>query len=310
MNELLDLIESVANYGRSLWRIGNRREVRWAITAIFVWPMLLFVIAMLPWNKLVVLTLGFVPVVAVFGIVANWPMLVAAAAPFADGRRLLRWILTVVGSEILVSIYLWFFHVENDRMLVPVFLLILFAISFFKMGAEGTWSRRILNVFYVLVLAFTAIFALGGRTSAVQKAKAVWQWSEGRPAAQPVDTLGCGNENYINLPVKGSVVFVVKPAVTTGDSEAVPPDTAAETEEYEEGAEGCWTDWLLKPYAAQVFWIEPKGIVDMEKKYADGSNNLLLDFDPTREVVDKKKLTGVRFRNVGEKPVLVRILLQ
>ncbi len=97
-------------------------------------------------------------------------------------------------------------------------------------------------------------------------------------------TLSCG-DGYRKLPVRGEVVVNV-PSLS-----------------------GCWTDVLVRNYASSAFWIEPESRITLEKTYFDGETKVIEDFNPTHEVADSKKITGVRFKNSGSAPVTVRIKL-
>lgn len=109
------------------------------------------------------------------------------------------------------------------------------------------------------------------------------QHTAGTPTGLPVITLECG-DGFEELPLRRQLTLVV------------PPD-------------GCWTKVQKRPYEAKCFWIEPLDMVTLEKSYASGKKQSLKNFDPTSEVVDKKKVTGVRFKNNKNHPVTVRITL-
>lgn len=168
-------------------------------------------------------------------------------------------------------------------------------------ASRATYEKRSYGwVWTILVLALLGIFVLWlVKPEAMEPVK---RWTEKRfQPSNAVDTLYCGTDGYIKLAMKPEITVVVMPCA----------DTTAldDTTDYAEEEESYWTAKLVRPSTSPQFWIEPEGVLDLEKFYAEGESSFLSDFDPTREVVDSRKITGVRFSNNGSEPVRVRIRL-
>lgn len=120
--------------------------------------------------------------------------------------------------------------------------------------------------------------------------------------------------------MKSEVTVLVLPQPKPAEVSGPPPpprvivdeETGEEMMEDEEWAleeEGCWTDWLLRPYKLKRIVVQPLGVLDVEVKYADGSSRLELEYDPAVRVVGKSEQRSFRFRNYGTQPIKVKVLM-
>lgn len=155
----------------AVWNTGNRLA-RWAIVIIALWPFLLVVVA-LAGIPLLTSLLALLPIVALLLLILASldPLIIMAIGAFPQGRVCLRWIATIIGTELIVGVYLSVVPVWQDRGLVPLLVLIITAVLFFSIGIQGKWVKKAVGILILIAIAITIIFTLGGREKIEQKIK-------------------------------------------------------------------------------------------------------------------------------------------
>ena len=118
------------------------------------------------------------------------------------------------------------------------------------------------------------------------------------------------------MPDKPEIVVVVMPSAqgrASADTAAIgtaflnQPALGPDEELYQD-EESLWTDWLVRPIGSPAFWYDINDEVEYQHSYGDEIGEPGHS-DPLKREYVKKYITGVRFRNTGEKPVVVRLHL-
>ncbi|MBI2033613.1 MAG: hypothetical protein HYT13_00735 [Candidatus Liptonbacteria bacterium] len=126
------------------------------------------------------------------------------------------------------------------------------------------------------------------------------------------------DSDYIKLPMKSVITVVVMPYLDTtavSDTADYYFDPYAEAE-YGDEEDNTWTAWLSIPWGVREICVEPHEEIEVQDRFANGRVGEPFFDNPTlRLTVDDLQradddLTGVRFRNLTEKPIEVTIHLR
>ncbi len=180
---------------RQLLEIGDRWARRTLRIVLFS-PFLFLVMALFLSREH---SLEWIPFVAIISLIAvlhlytRRPSFTGAVMLAPLGRQVITWLLGLVGVSFVVSMLIAAVPLANDRHLIPVFFLCLFAlilpIGNFIGRTAGSVVKMCLAIFLVTLIV---IFALGGRTEARAKCTSAWpsikasivQWHEKREKAK------------------------------------------------------------------------------------------------------------------------------
>ncbi|MBI4993573.1 hypothetical protein HZC33_01255 [Candidatus Wolfebacteria bacterium] len=171
-----------------IWQLGNR-FCRWAIAIIAFWPILIMASAFYGTSGIIAIV-SMVPIVAIVLLTAVhaetykkvereengqnvvrqvpnvniWPLGFFAIAVYSEKvREAIKTLTGIAALELCLGIYFALVPVQNDRDLIPVVVLIVIAMIFIWISAEGKTRSHSLIFLAVVLKIITVIFFMGGR---------------------------------------------------------------------------------------------------------------------------------------------------
>lgn len=137
--------------------------LRVAVILTLVWPLfaVLASVYLSPKNAQMIVTLiGLSLIVPVFVFIVGNPFQYFLYVQDPDIRTGARWIAGLLGAELSLVIYLYIVPIRDDPSLVPLLILVSFALFFFSLAHMVSWLRVLLAA---LLIGITIVFVLGGR---------------------------------------------------------------------------------------------------------------------------------------------------
>lgn len=175
----MNTFEEIWNFFLDLWDTGNF-WVRIAIVMLIAWPIAIFLAALLFSSQWLTAIVALIPLFALFLFLFAFidPLVWAVVAQFEGGRKAIRWLGAIIGIELLIGVLLSIVPVGNDRKLLPLLLLSIFAVIFVQFFPSEKWRRGITRILGLVALSIVLIMFLGGRKELFAKAKSWWTEDE------------------------------------------------------------------------------------------------------------------------------------
>lgn len=168
---MITLLEELWEWFLVLWRTGNLwgRVLILPIIAIFLWPVVLFVGALVAPSGIVAVAALVVPIAGLCGLFFAYPVVTGlvlgvAANGGQAARRLFKSLFVLTGAELLIGTYLVFVPVREDPGLLAMITLALVAFVFVApAGARKITTRVVVAILPIVVVIGTISFFFGGR---------------------------------------------------------------------------------------------------------------------------------------------------
>ena len=279
-------------YKRSLKRIG---------LVVMVLPLVMLIVGLMGnmgwlvasigifWSLVTIIFLGLA---APIGVILE---VVLGGSIRGSGSRYFKLCLGILLAELTFTLFRSVVPISNNPKAVPIVTLC--AIILGVLGAMGANTPSIKKIigFGATVTLFAFMFSFffpetfNAASSVRQKidtgiATLLEKGPSERQPTRTIDTLGCGTGGYIEPNPRGTTRYVVMP-------------------------NGCWTDIVYRPkwngQLTKKFWVDAKGEVWLQFRYADDSWGEPFKTSPTNNTDLKRVITGVRFRNDNQNPVVV-----
>lgn len=182
----MQTLQALATIGRQLWKTGND-WARWSLALTAAWPAIISLVALLGYGPLTA-TVGLTPVVALAFVMVAWtdPLVIPVLAAVHVGRTGIQWLSTILGTELLLSVYFALVPVYADPGLVPLLLLAAATQLFLRLGIQGAPARSAQAALWLLITVITVAFFLGGWDAFwSMAASATTRLQPGAPAVLP-----------------------------------------------------------------------------------------------------------------------------
>ncbi len=163
----MNTLSRILNILGRLWRTGNRitrRAIRWTLVITVVWIAMITISAMYN-SKPAIFAASLLPIVILVIRIAwmNSPLILLALGLQDDVRTFYRWILTLIGAQLGIGLYLMLVNVSSDPRLVLYLILAVLCLVFLNTGETGKLVKTANLILTTIIIVITGIFILGGR---------------------------------------------------------------------------------------------------------------------------------------------------
>lgn len=151
--------EELKRFFRTTWNVSDF-SLKALYFLVLGWPILLAYVCAMGGGTKITSSLALIPFVA-FALVLGIS-LAADAVILTDptGRKIFKWIMAIIGVELVIGVYLTAVPLYNDPDLVPMLVLVLAAILVISLSGK---LKRIRTLLWITLIVLTIIFVKGGR---------------------------------------------------------------------------------------------------------------------------------------------------
>lgn len=141
------------------WHTGNFLG-RIFIVFLVGWPILLAYFAAFGGGTAFTGALAIIPFITATLAISVFPVIDAIALANGKGRKIFKWIMAIVGIELVIGIYVSVVPLSNDAGLVPVLVATFAALLTIYLSGK---LKRIRTLLWIFLIVLTIIFIKGGR---------------------------------------------------------------------------------------------------------------------------------------------------
>lgn len=158
----MQTLQTLATLSRQLWKTGND-WARWALALTAAWPLVISLVAVIGYRPLTS-AFGLLPVLAIVFVLVAWtdPLVIPILAAVHVSRSGIQWLATILGTELLLSVYFTLVPVHNDPGLLPLLLLVAAAQLFLALGIQTGHTGAVQTALWALLAVITVAFFAGG----------------------------------------------------------------------------------------------------------------------------------------------------
>lgn len=162
-----EMLEQLLRFIDIAWHTGNFLG---KISIIFLvgWPIFLAAFAALGGGTTLTAILALMPFLTAVMMLSTFPIIDAAVLANGKGRRIFKWVMAIIGVELVIGIYLSVVPVSNDAGLVPTLILVLAAILVIQLSGK---MKRIKTLLWIGLIVLTIVFIKGGRDKVLSDTK-------------------------------------------------------------------------------------------------------------------------------------------